>query len=176
MTVDFFDLVRTRRSISAFRPAPIREADRAAILEAAARAPSAGNLQAYEIDLVDDVQLREAIARAADQPFLSEAPLLLVFCAMPEQSAAKYGRRGKSLFCVQDATIACAYAQLAADALGLGCVWVGAFVPEEVARAIDAPHRAVPIAILAIGRRAEEGSISPRRQVDELVRRPMRQR
>ncbi len=174
--MDFFDLVRTRRSIRAFRPAPIRDADRAAIFEAAARAPSAGNLQAYEISLVDDADVRKKLAHAADQPYLAEAAMLLVFCAIPERSAATYGQRGGALYCVQDATIACAYAQLAADALGLGCVWIGAFVPDEVAEAIDAPHGAVPVAILAIGQRGEEGSISSRRPVDELLRRPARQR
>ena len=176
MTRDFFELVRTRRSIRAFLPAPIGDADRAAVFEAAARAPSAGNLQAYEIALVDDAEMRKKLAHAADQPFLAQAAMLLVFCAIPERSAATYGRRGESLYCVQDATIACAYAQLAADALGLGCVWIGAFVPEEVAEAIGAPHAAVPVAILAIGQRGEESSISPRRPVDELVRRPPLQR
>jgi nitroreductase len=31
------------------------------------------------------------------------------------------------LYCIQDATIACTYAMLAATALGLSTVWVGAF-------------------------------------------------
>jgi site-specific recombinase XerC len=43
------------------------------------------------------------------------------------RSAAKYRERGARLYAIQDATIACAFAMLAATALGLGTVWVGAF-------------------------------------------------
>ena len=39
---------------------------------------------------------------------LEQAPLALVFCAHPARSAQKYGQRGTTLYCVQDATIACA--------------------------------------------------------------------
>ncbi len=98
-----------------------------------------------------------------------QAPLVLVFCAHPARSAKKYGQRGATLYGVQDATIACAYAQLAATALGLASVWVGAFDDEAVRAAIGAGQDLLPVAILPIGYAGEEPEMSTRRSLDDLV-------
>ena len=126
--MDFFTLMQNRRSVRAYLPKAVDQQRLDAILEAANRAPSAGNLQSYEICVVTRRSALRDLARASlDQAFIAEAPLALIFIANPTRAAAKYGRRGSSLFSIQDATIACTYAQLAATALGLATVWIGAF-------------------------------------------------
>ena len=168
--MDFFELIRARRSVRAYRSEPVEEEKLRKILEAANLAPSAGNLQAYEIYLVRDRKVRLALARAAlDQSFISEAPVALVFCAHPERSAIKYGRRGVRLYALQDATIACTFAMLAAAELGLATVWVGAFDDEGVRRAIGAPEAHQPVAILPIGYPTEQPAPAPRRSLEDLV-------
>jgi hypothetical protein len=125
--MEFFDTVKSRHSIRAFAATPIDDDTLQAILEAANWAPSAGNLQAYEIYMVTQDHDRSALARAAfEQWFVARAPVV-VFCAHPERSARRYGQRGVRLYAIQDATIACTFAMLAATALGLATVWVGAF-------------------------------------------------
>ncbi len=96
--------------------------------------------------------------------------MVLVFCADHMRSAAKYGKRGVELYAVQDATIAAAYCQLAASALGLATVWVGAFDPEIAREAIGAPDQVTPVAIVPIGYPAEAPEPTPRRRLAELVR------
>lgn len=168
--MDFFEVVDTRRSIRAFTGQPIEPDKLQRILETANRAPSAGNLQAYEMHVVTHRACRRALARAAlDQDFIAQAPAAIVLCALPDRSAAKHGERGASLYCMQDATIACAYAQLAATALGLASVWVGAFDTEAVRKAIDVAADALPIAILPIGYAAEHPDAASRRPLDDLV-------
>ncbi len=168
--MDFFELIRARRSIRAYSQQPVEEDKLQQILTAANLAPSAGNLQAYEIYLVRDRQVRVELARASlEQWFISEAPVALVFCAHPERSAAKYGRRGVRLYALQDATIACTFAMLAATELGLATVWVGAFDDEGVRRAIRAPEGHQPVAILPIGYPAEQPAPAPRRSLADLV-------
>ena len=131
--MDFFELIKARRSVRIFTPAPVETDELNAILEAARIAPSAGNLQAYEIYLVQDEQQRQALVKAASgQEFISQAPVVLGFCANPGRAAVKYGKRGEQLYAVQDATIACTFAMLAATALGLASVWVGAFKVQAV--------------------------------------------
>ncbi len=49
MAKEFFELVRARHSVRTFTARPIEPENLQPILEAANRAPSAGNLQAYEI-------------------------------------------------------------------------------------------------------------------------------
>ena len=168
--MDFFSVVEQRHSIRAYRPTPVEEEKLIRILETANRAPSAGNLQGYEIVIVRDREDKQALAAAAlGQTFLVQAPVLLVFFANRSRSAAKYGQRGAELYALQDATIACAYAQLAATALGLATVWVGAFEDEAVARILRAPADWRPVAILPIGYPAEEPEPTPRRPLRSLV-------
>lgn len=168
--MDLFECMRQRRSTRAFHDRPVPEELLQRVLEAARSAPSAGNLQAYHIYVVRDRRVREQLAAASlDQSFIAEAPVALVFCSDPPQSAPRYGRRGEELYALQDATIACAFAHLAATALGLGSVWVGAFQDEAVARAIGAPPHHRPIAILPVGYPAEEPPARPRRPLHELV-------
>jgi nitroreductase len=167
--MNFFDVVKKRRSIRSFLPAPIAEEDLRRILDAANAAPSAGNLQSYEIYVVMDKRRRESLARAAhEQLFVACAPVSLVFCTNTERCAERYRKRA-DLYAVQDATIACTFAMLAAAAQGLATVWVGAFETDDVRRLIGAPPGIVPVAILPVGRPAGAPEAPARRSLEDLV-------
>ena len=117
--MDLFETVKARHSIRAFQSRSVEEGKVNRIIETVNLAPSAGDLQAYEIVVVKDSRRRNELAKASGgQGFISEAPVCLVFLTYPERSSRKYGKRGSELYCIQDATIAAAYAQLAATALG----------------------------------------------------------
>ena len=168
--MEFFDVVRERHSIRAYESRPVEPAKVQQILEAVNRAPSAGNLQAFEIYLICAEHRKAALVRASgDQEFLAEAPVDLVFCAHAARSAVRYAQRGEGLYSVQDATIACTFAMLAATALGLSTVWVGAFDEDQVRRAIGAPQGHRPVAILPLGYPAGEPRLRPRRDLSDLV-------
>ena len=168
--MNFFDVVQNRHSIRAFTAVPIEKNNLQQILEAANRAPSAGNLQGYEIFVVQNAAKKAALTKAAlDQEFIADAPVVLVFCTHAARSAQKYGRRGETLYTVQDATIACTFAMLAATAVNLSSVWVGAFNTEIVQQIIDAPTGIVPVTILPIGYAAESPRLTPRRELTSIV-------
>jgi nitroreductase len=170
--MDFFEAVKTRQSIRAFQDKPIEPEKLQQILDTINRAPSAGNLQGYEVYLVTSCAARQALAHSTSgQDFITQASLALVFCAHPARSAQKYGERGTTLYCVQDATIACAYAQLAATALGLASVWVGAFDEDTVRGAVGVGHDLRPVAFLPIGYAAETPERRSRRALVDLVHR-----
>jgi nitroreductase len=170
--MDFFDVVKTRQSIRAYQDKPIEPEKLQQILDTINRAPSAGNLQGYEVYLVTKPDVILALARSTNgQDFIAQVPLALVFCAHPARSAQRYAERGTMLYCVQDATIACAYAQLAVTALGLASVWVGAFNEDAVRAAIGVGHDLRPVAFLPIGYAAETPERRSRRALVELVHR-----
>lgn len=169
--MNFDELIESRRSIRVFEPRAVEAEKLQAILEAANRAPSAGDLQAFEIVRVTDAAARSRLAQAAlGQSFIAAAPVVLLFFANPARSSSTYGRRGIELYCVQDATIACTFAHLRATDLGLGSVWVGAFLDDAVSAAVAAPKELRPVAILPIGYAAESPAPTPRRGVRDLVR------
>ncbi|MCS6859843.1 MAG: nitroreductase family protein [Abditibacteriales bacterium] len=168
--MDFFTVLQARRSIRAFHSTPVEEAIVWRIVEAANCAPSAGNLQAYTLVLVRDPQRKRALAKAAwEQAFIAQAPVVLVFLADALRSQRRYGQRGATLYAVQDATIACAYAQMAATALGLGSCWVGAFDETAVRSIVGAPPDLRPVAMLPIGYAAESPPPTGRRALHDLV-------
>ncbi len=174
--MDFFEVVRTRQSTRAFTSQPLEPEKLQLLLDAINRAPSAGNLQAYEIFAVTRRESLDAMVAAArlktrGQDYIAQAPIVLVFCANPARSTPRFGSRGETLYCVQDATIACAYAQLAATALGLATVWIGSFDEAAVRQAIGVGDDLRPIVILPIGYAAETPDKSVRRPVADLVHR-----
>jgi nitroreductase len=168
--MEFREVITKRRSVRSFKHQPVEESKLREIFEAANIAPSAGNLQAYQVRVVQDQEKRDALVEAAHgQSFISEAPVSLIFCADPERSAQKYGKRGTDLYCLQDATIAGAFAMLAAVDLGLATVWVGDFDEAKVQQILDAKSIR-PVAIFAVGYPAEEPAPSPRRAIEEIFR------
>ncbi len=166
--MEFPELIRKRHSIRAYSAEPVEEEKLGQIMEAISSAPSAGNLQAYEVFVVRGGEKKRELAKAAlDQDFLTGAPLCLVFFASPQRSSVKYGPRGELLYCIQDATIAATFAMLAAVNLGLCTAWPGAFDDREVARVCGAGAMR-PVAILPIGYPAEEPKATTRRDFEDV--------
>jgi nitroreductase len=169
---DFFQTVRHRHSVRRYQPDMPVEAEKLhAILEAVSTAPSAGDLQSYHIHVLTDAADRARLQDAApDQTFITEAPLALVFCADRARPRERFGDRG-DLFATQDATIAAAYAQLAAVAAGLASAWVGRYDSALIGNQLGLPPHLDPVAIISIGYPAELPAPTPRRRLDEVVTR-----
>jgi nitroreductase len=168
--MEFTDVIRKRHSIRTFTDQAVEAEKLQQILETANLAPSAGNLQAYEIYVVTDAKKRDSLSCAAlAQDYIAKAPVALVFCTHPERTEGRYTERGVRLYTVQDATIACSFAMLAATNLGLGCVWVGTFDEKVVRMIIGAPEGQVPVVILPIGYPGEFPEQHPRRPLEQLA-------
>ena len=71
-----------RKSTLAFTEQDITPEEKAAILQAAVNAPTAGNQQLYTILDITDPALKERLAVTCDnQPFIAQAKMILIFCA-----------------------------------------------------------------------------------------------
>jgi nitroreductase len=168
--MEFFDLVKARRSIRLFQKKKVEKEKLNKILETANQAPSAGNLQAYEIVVVRDEEQKQKLYQAAlEQEAILEADIVLIFFANPVRSSFKYGKRGENLYSLQDATVAASYAQLACTNLGLGCVWIGAFDEGRIRKICRASNVLKPVAVIPIGYPAEKPEKTSRRDLKDLV-------
>jgi len=169
--MELFEVIKNRHSVRAFKNREIEKEKLEKLLYAANSAPSAGNLQAYQIFLVRKSAQKTALANVAyGQDFIAQAPVNLVFCAEPLRSARKYGKRGSELYSIQDATISATYVHLAAVDLELGSVIVGAFDEDAVSKILNLPDTLNPIIILPVGYPNEEPEITPRRKISDLVK------
>jgi len=168
--MEFEEVLRKRHSIREFREKEIPEEKIRKILELSNLSPSAGNLQARKVVLVKNRKTKEEIVQASlDQDFISKAPVVFVVCADVEESAAKYGGRGRELYSVQDATIFASYLQLAAISLGLSSCWIGAFKEEEIKRILNLPKELKPIGVIPVGYFAEKPFKTSRKDLDEII-------
>jgi nitroreductase len=168
--LEFFEVLKLRRSTRAFTDEKVSEEDIVKLLEAAILAPSAGNIQPWSFIIVREINTKRRLAEVAlNQFFINEAPVVIVVCADPDRSKQRYGRRGVNLFCLQDTAAAIQNMLLAAIDLGLGACWVGAFQEDMVKVILRIPENLRPIAIIPVGRPAEKPNIPYRRPFKEIV-------
>jgi len=167
---DIIAAILARRSVRRFTADPVPEESVNLMLEAARHAPTAGNREPWFFLVVRNREIKEALARAAGQPFVASAPVCLVVCVEPERSALVYGRRGRNLYCYQDVAAATENILLAAVGLGLGACWVGAFDAAAASQALQLSPGLHPVALVPVGRPAGIPSGYTRRPLDEVVR------
>ena len=76
------DAIEQRRSIRKYKSDPIPDEIVNSLLEAARLAPSGCNAQPWRFRIVRDMETKRKLTRAAyDQPFIADAPVVLVCCA-----------------------------------------------------------------------------------------------
>jgi len=168
--LDVFEAIKSRRSTRAYTSDEISDETVKRLIDAARWAPSAGNIQPWEFVIVrDPVTKRRLSAAALDQKFIEEAPVVIVVCADKNRSGWRYGRRGMSLYCLQDTAAATQNMLLTACALRLGACWIGAFREEEVERILKTPKAVRPVAIVPVGHPAEIPSAPQKRSIEEIT-------
>lgn len=194
--MDFFDTVRSRRSIRRFTDQPVREEDLLAMLEAARLAPSPTNTQPWHFIVVRD---RGLIADLKDMVIASlkarideaesdsrrkvltgrqfyathifDAPVVITVLTRPIYASQLDGEPtfGQG---IQSVGAAIENLLLAATALGYGGCWVA--LPLELAHEeieailrIESPWRAV--AMLSVGVPAKAPAEIKRKSLEEIT-------
>jgi nitroreductase len=101
---------------------------------------------------------------------VAQAPVVIVVCADPARSAARYSRRGSELYCLQDTAAATENILLGVTALGLGACWVGAFDERAAATVLNLPSHLRPVAMIPIGHPGERfARRTSRRPLSEMT-------
>lgn len=168
--MELFEAIMNRRSIRKFKDEVPEDELIEKIIESGIWAPSAGDLQSWDAVIVKDDQIKVQIAVAAYvQEFVAKAPVLIVMCANMANAGARYGERGRELYCIQDASCAALNMMLRAYDLGLGSAWVGAFKEEDVANELGLPAHIRPVALIPIGYPDEEPETPPRRSIEDVI-------
>jgi len=154
--MDAIECIATRRSIRRFLDIPVDQETIMTIIEAGTRAPSSGNVQDWKFIVVDNKELMKKIStHSLGQECIHNAAFLIVACSDSEQTELHYGLRGERLYTVQNCAAAAENMLLAAHALGVGGVWIGAFDEEKIKEILNIPKDARPQSILAFGYPAE---------------------
>lgn len=171
IALDIFEAIGTRASVRGFTAEEVGDEAVSKLLEAAVRAPTAGNLQPWRFYVVRDASVKRALAEAAwGQSFVEQAPVVLVVTADLDVCAHGYGSRGESLYAIQDTAAAVENILLAAVALGLGACWVGAFNEEAASAALGLPHGLRPLALVPVGQAARTAQPTWREPIEKYTK------
>lgn len=165
---DFFRIISTRRSTRNFDTSRLVEQWKVdKILATADTAPTAGNFQGFEVFYIKNKEIKKRLVEAANnQPYVN-APIVLVFCKDPSRVKINFPPEILAKFSLQDATLAAAYSQLAASALGLSSIWIGMLDEEKVMQIIGTNLR--PSSILCIGYPHQKRLPKSRRKLKDLI-------
>ncbi|MGN8632220.1 nitroreductase family protein [Blautia sp. HCP3S3_G3] len=157
-----------RKSVRVFEEREISAEDKAAILQAAVMAPTAGNQQLYTILDITDQSKKERLSETCDhQPFIASAKMVLVFCADCRKwydafSACGCEPRlpgaGDLMLAVTDTAIAAQNAVTAAESLGIGSCYIGDIMEncEQQREILGLPEYVFPAVMLVFGYPTEQ--------------------
>ena len=169
-SMEFTEVVRTRRSIRSYRPDPIPDDILRKVLDAARFAPSANNVQPWHFMVVKDPAKRRRLAElAADQTFVGEAPVIIICCG--RHYVDRYSWIGAHMYLV-DCAIAIDHLTLAARNEGLGTCWIGAFDHDGVKKVVSVPAGHDVVMLLPMGYPASKSAFhetKARRSLAEVV-------
>jgi len=150
--MDVLEAIQNRRTARSFNKVPVEFDKISLILEAGTHAPSSGNLQNWKFIVVTNKkEIKEIHNYCLDQVWMSEAPVLIIVCALPEKVENKFGLRGERLYSVQNIAACTENMLLTAHALELGAAWVGAFDEDKIRSIFSIPEEARPQSIIALG-------------------------
>lgn len=169
--------ILSHRTVRHFRSDPLPWHTLETLIAAAQSAPSSSNLQLWSVVAVQSQDKRDQLATlAGNQAHIRQAPLLLAFLAdvsRAQRIARHQQHRVQALSYLDsfltatvDAALAAQNVVTAAEALGLGTVYIGALRnrPAEVAEVLETPEGVFTVFGLVIGYPdpAQPAAVKPR--------------
>jgi nitroreductase len=167
LLTNIFSVMLSRRSQRKFENREVEDSKVEMILAAADTAPTAGGFQGFEIYHVKNADIKIKLVDASNkQPYVN-APVVLVFTMNPDRIKMNFPTHILKKFSLQDATLAAAYAQLAAHALGLSSIWIGMIDEEKIMSTLSTKY--VPSSILCLGYPQKILQPKPKRNLAGLI-------
>ena len=164
---NIFNIMLNRRSQRKFENRDVEEWKLEMIFAAADTAPTAGGFQGFEIYHIKSQEIKNKLVEAANnQPYVN-APVVLVFCMNPKRIKLNFPPETIRKFSQQDATLAAAYSQLAAHALGLSSIWIGMLDENKIREVLSTELS--PSSILCAGYPVKMLVPKPKRNLKDLI-------
>lgn len=161
--MEFAELVKLRQSVRKYQAKPVEQEKLRQLIEAVRLSPSASNSQPWKLILVDDPELKNAVAHATFSPAISfnqftpQAPVLAVLVIEKTRLLTQIGASlQRRQFALIDIGIAAAQFCLQAAELGLGTCILGWFNEKKIKRLLHIPRHIRIGVVMTLGY-AEEG-------------------
>lgn len=179
---EHLSLLLSHRSVRGYRPDALPVGTLETLIAAAQSAATSSNLQTWSVVAVTDPEKKAALAKvAANQKHIEQCPLFLVWVADISRNQRLGVEEGVTLevmpyqetFLVAaiDAALAAQNATVAAESLGLSCVYIGALRnnPSEVVRIVGLPKGAFGVFGMCVGYASAAGATEVKPRLPQAV-------
>jgi nitroreductase len=191
--MNVMEAIKRRRSVRNYKPDPIPDEVLERLLNALRLAPSGRNAQAWKFIVVRDADTRRRLAAACSfqrrpegQPFVADAPVVVVACGSEADAACGYRKDGELYItygreapregitdrwsCLPvDLAIAMDHLSLAAMEKGLGTCWVAGLDELKVKKLLGIPADMRAPLLMPVGYPAAWPEARPRKPLGEVV-------
>ncbi len=157
------DTLKNRRTIRKYSNRDISDELLNELLEISFRAPTTGNMQVYSVVITRDTDNKKKLAPAHfNQPTVTQAPVVLTFCAdfnrfikwcRYRNANPGYENFQSFVTAALDAVIVTQQFNTAAEAVGLGCCYLGTttYNAPQIVEILNLPRYVIPITTLTVG-------------------------
>ncbi len=144
--------ILNRKSVRKYTKEEVKKEQLKMLVRAGMAAPSARNSQPWLFFVIDDRTILDNLAKQLpNAKMLLNAKAAIVVCGNLQKALEGDGRE----FWVQDCSAATQNILLAAESMGLGAVWTGAYPRKETVNIIKVelglPEHIVPLNVIPIG-------------------------
>ena len=176
--MDVMEAVRKRKSIRAYKTAPVDDQTLNTVLEAAQLAPSWANTQTWRFVVVKNESIRDKLIetslRAGNRGFEAcrQAPITIVACAEMNRAGCRDGQPitdKEGYWFMFDVALAMQNLVLVAESLGLGTVYLGGFDAKKAGEVVGVPAGYCVVAITPLGYPDEQPEARPRKELSEII-------
>ena len=152
--MEAMDAILSRRSIRKYTEQPVSDDAIDELLKAAMSAPSAGNQQPWQFVVIRERSILDEIPKYHPySAMLKEASVAILICGDLKSEKHKG-------YWVQDCSAATQNLLVAAQAQGLGAVWLGVYPREDrvagIRKVLGLPEHIVPLSLIPVGHKGEE--------------------
>ncbi|MDG6222236.1 MAG: nitroreductase family protein [Candidatus Bathyarchaeota archaeon] len=151
--MDIIEAIKSRRSVRKFSDKKIDSNKLITILDAIRFAPSAFNRQEWRFIIIKNSEtIHKLVEEAKTQPFVAEAPVVVVACA---KSSGPIMSCGQPCYVI-DVAIALDHLSLAALEYGVSSCWISVFNENRLKEIFDIPDKVRVIALMLLGYPSEQ--------------------
>lgn len=173
--------INTRRSIRRYAKREVSEELLNRLLTEAMRTQTMGNLQFYSVVVTRSDEMKQRLAPAHfNQPMVTQAPVVLTFCADTRRMTAWADNRQATpgydnLLSYQnaatDALLFCQTFCNLAEEEGLGCCFLGTtvYMPQMIIDTLQLPRLVMPVATITLGWPDEQPPLTDRLPLAAII-------
>ncbi len=171
------------RSIRKYRDKPVPESLLRNILEAGTRASTTGNMQVYSVIVTTDDSIKKELAPCHfNQPMVTEAPVILTFCAdfnrfnkwcRQRKAEPGYDNFLSFMTAAIDALLVAQNVCVSAEDSGLGICYLGTtiYTADKIIEILNLPPGVVPVTTVTLGYPDEDPGLTDRLPLDAVIHR-----